>query len=185
VAKTLNDSVYAGHPDFATIQDALDFANNNSDGTVLVPPGFDIDQQLTVYDGIRLKGLRIGNRGPGISAGVDTTHVILQGRAGIENFYIGTSGYDVSAGNGDGIDATGAGCVVKNVYLGGDGRHGIYTNDGMLQVTGVISNGAEFFGGDHVHLDSNSSRCVVTDNPRIYSGITNNGSNNVVADNPS
>jgi len=188
-SKVVLGSVYGGHSDFATLQDAIDFAISNDYGQVLVPPGnFD---PVDLPGGIRITGVASGLgafsgtgdavRDPVIES--TTTRPAIQdiGSEGtaqngitIENLQVLTSG-----NNGqDGILLNGQGrrFAVKNCRVSAEGQ------DIRLDIgQGIVCETTL----DNLTLETGASNVTVTDN--LSKGgnvsVTDNGSSNIVTDN--
>lgn len=171
-AKVVQNRVYAGHPDFSTLQDAIDFAANNGYHVVMAPPGeygnVSISSQVDLLSlGYREAKVGISGGSPTSGTGIDvnTDNVRING------VKAGSSDSDAILTQNGNVDIR-----IEDCRFVGNGSG---SNDITVQSdkTVVISSAAE----TGITLGSNSNNCVVDDCVGV--SVTNNGTGNVVGDN--
>ncbi len=168
-AKVINGTVYAGHGDFSTVQDAIDFANNNGYYEVEVPPGsYD---SISIPGGISVKGVSsVSNdaskaphfevsSGPAITLGYQSKISTVFAKTSDSSSY----SIDTQKSNKT---------VIENVWVNHPDGNNLRMNGHNGRVYGC-----EFAGGS-ILLDSSSANITITGCGSNVS-ITNNGAGNV------
>lgn len=176
-AKTFgNSGVNGSHGDFATAQDALDFAGNNDYQYVVYSPG--TYGGISIPEGVIVMGSRSGPRDATFSVSSGTA-VSMGPGSSIENAVVSNTG----DGSSDHGIIAGTMTQVENVFFGSAGGDGINTNDeGEVLVThcSAFQSG---IAGDTVNITANSSNCIVRHNLDIGSINNAGGGSNSVGDN--
>lgn len=176
-AKTFGPIVNGGHSDFATAQDAIDFADTNGK-VVEMPPG--TYGTITVPNGLIVRGNGVGDDSTKFEASVTGGGVVSLGaNTVLEHCDVSNTG----TGSGDhGIVTTNTRSTVRNVRFsqaGGDGYNSNDVNEGLVTACDTLTSN---IGGSSVLLTANTTRCIVSNNRKMGT-ITDNGSGNVVANN--
>jgi len=178
-AKVMNGVVYGGHDDFATAQDAIDFAFANGFSRVLYP--------AVQYGSVDVPGgLAIeGTISPGLGGGPytafsggDTDHAVeITGNgASVENVRVATT-----KGSGTTYNAVHAPvdqAYISNVFVSESDNHGIFIDGQNSLVTEFVRTSSTNVDGDDVLLGSNSTYSIA--GQLVGTTVVNNGANNVV-----
>lgn len=163
--KVFHGAVYAGHEDFATLQDALDYADANNHGTILVP-NVNTDGgygAIAPYSGQRIVGINHYVRIDGGTTGhaVDLT-TNDAGYIQLENLNFQTT---AGAGNAyDGVHIDGQGNVlIENCLIAEADRDGIRLGDSATTryVKIMHCQGTNSIDGYHVNFQANADRNIV------------------------
>lgn len=180
--KVIHGQVFAGNDDFASLQEALDFANNNGYDTILVPPGN--YGPVVPYSDQFVWGLS-GMRGNASIDGGTTGHAIDGSQATSGNMHIMNLSLKTTSGAGNAYDCINFGSnhnnVVQNCSFNGCDRHAIYANGNDLIIRDCYF-AAPDIDNDSLHFDSNTIRCSATDNSRVGT-VTDVGTSNLITDN--
>jgi len=166
--KVFNDvEVNAGWSDFATIQDAIDFADNNGYPVVSVPPGT-YDETITVRTNIDLIGRSAsGSDSVDINPSSGSPTVEMGNNAEIEQVRIQTAtSSDTAVRTLDNL------CRVTDCRFGDDLNYCVETNHVATKIEGCDMGTT----GD-VLFDTNSQNCLIDSCTRVGT-VTDNGTNN-------
>jgi len=179
-SKVINNSiVWAGHPDFISLQAALDFANTNSHDIIWVPQG-DYGP-IEPYPDQYIKGL-VGGNGFGVNIdGGTSAHAIdtAPNNASLVTLEALNASTDGGAGNSfNAYNVVDNDCRIIRCRVGGSDQHGIFV-DGLNCAVAMCQ--SQPVDNSEILLGSNSEDCVADGNTN--STITDNGTNNVVGDN--
>jgi len=178
--KVFGGRVNGGHSDFATAQDAIDWAVANSYYHVYFPVGTYGNISITT-NSMTIEGastaLTIFEDTAGHCIEVDAVNVTLR-----------TLRVEGTAGGGNAYDAihvnNGANrCMIAGVQIQESDRYGIYSDAVATVVVGSVFSNAGNFDSSQVYLDTSSDDCVVVGNGNLDGGSSDNGSGNVVANN--
>lgn len=180
--KVVQGEVYANHPDFDSIQQAIDFASNNGYQIVKVESGdygsIDITGAIAV---VGLTPDPAGQSCPIFDGGTDDHAVDFQSNGG----KLKNCGVRTDVGGGSSFNAinipNGVGHVqVLECEVDQSDADGIYVdgNDVAIQRCVFRAN----TDGANVRLDTNSSNCIVTNNFRL-GNLSDDGSGNVTGNN--
>lgn len=190
--KVMNGIVNGAHPDFTTAQDALDWADANKYYKIGFPPG--------QYGPIAPHGAQhifgTAHRGGAEFHGGTTTHAVdmTVNGAGSVTLQKIQAATDSGAGNPynsvhiDGA-SSGAGHRIIQCLIGTSDNHGVNivdSNGNPIRYNIVAhTHFSNNLDGDSVFLGSNSDRNLVLGNTSGAGwSVTNNGTKNVVTDNP-
>lgn len=164
-AKVSNGVVNAAHSEFSSLQDGIDYANNNGHGEVYIPSG-EYSQTIDVPRGITVTGAG-GHLNDGTALNLSTSETL--------------------------VEITGANSVVQNIRTRNTGTglcvdmiadSGTYTN-AVISNAGARLGGINnrfvnvYLGDQNVTIDGDN--CVVDDLVFVDS-ITNNGSGNAIGE---
>jgi len=189
---TNEDVVWAGHPDFTTLQDTLDFAQSNDYWTIVVPSNTTFGP-INPHQGQIIRGLGSPNSSssrPLIDGGTTDNAVNLgpnaASRVSLINLAIFT---ESGAGNNFHCVYDGGGphelVTVQDCQIAASDANAVYQqsgNNSRWTVTGCDCANGGNIDGDAVNLQGDDN--VVTGNTQLSgASVTDGGTNNVIANN--
>lgn len=182
IEKIQNGAVYAGHPDFSSLQAAIDFAEKRTDfDKIIVPPG--THGAIDPFDGQEIVGLS-GSLGEAVVIdGGTSAHAV--NLAATNNTTIRNLTLRTTSGGGSSFNCVqvggGAGNRIVDCFLRESDNHGVYVGSGNDNaVRGCRATGG--VDGTPIVFDSNSARNAAVGNTTV-APVTDNGSGNATAGN--
>jgi hypothetical protein len=161
--KVFQGQVYGGHPDFDTLQDAVDFAESNNYTHLVVPPG-NYSSIVTTADSFKVRGLGGGRDVAEIDGGSGPA-VKLQGKSSV------VSGLNCVSDSSPAIVVTFYQSRVLNCKIYADSSYAIRVENNETLVWGC-----KFDYQDSVDVGSNANHTLITGNTKL--GPVNDPSNN-------
>lgn len=171
--------VNGAHSDFATAQDAVDFADANGYGEVKFPRG--TFGSINVPGAMMVSGTGASNSGTVFSASVSSGSVVT---LGANSKLMDCAVSNTSGGSGDhGVTFSSGRGTIMDVLFHEAGGNGANTGDqNAIAIRGCVANDVNI-GGNTIQITSNSSDCVVTANRDIGPVGNNGGGSNITAHN--
>lgn len=175
-SKVMNGVVWGAHPDFATGQEAVDYANNNGYQTVVFTDGS--YGPITLSEGNNIIG--VGDaRGVIFDGGTTAPGVKMAKWNRVINVRAETT-----SGGGTSHPAfhVGAHCVLKDCFIRESDADAIYMPGNESLIHGIHKAWTSYIDGYDINLTSNADYVIVAN--CIRCGVNNaGGSNNVIEGN--